>query len=192
LQNATITKQNMRINILESSGLAKPEELIMNKSFLNSVHFFDVLYNSPTCFSYKVLYKSISINRHTDTNEILKTERDEENVPAEMSQRGGSLYDVLRHIKGSLGSDALGEDGGLGDVEFQTSILLEDMLEFSQDLKQHAQLDLDITIIRVLNHPGLLCCLTTLDTLWWNFPRTRPHKWCIVKLIINISKGSPC
>ena len=27
LQNATITEQNMRVNILESSGLAKPEEL---------------------------------------------------------------------------------------------------------------------------------------------------------------------
>jgi len=38
---------------------------------------------------------------------------------------------LLRHIKGSLGSDALGEDGGLGDVELQASILLEDMLELS-------------------------------------------------------------
>jgi hypothetical protein len=37
LQNATITKQNMRIIILESSGLAKPEELIVDKTILNSV-----------------------------------------------------------------------------------------------------------------------------------------------------------
>ena len=37
LQNATITEQNMRVSILESSGLAKPEELIMNKAILNSV-----------------------------------------------------------------------------------------------------------------------------------------------------------
>jgi hypothetical protein len=35
------------------------------------------------------------------------------------------LYDVLRHIKGSLVGDALGEDGGLGDVKLQASILLE-------------------------------------------------------------------
>ena len=37
LQNATITKQNMRINILESSGLAKPEELIVDNAVLDSV-----------------------------------------------------------------------------------------------------------------------------------------------------------
>jgi hypothetical protein len=37
LQNATITEQNMRVSILESSGLAKPEELIINKTVLSSV-----------------------------------------------------------------------------------------------------------------------------------------------------------
>jgi hypothetical protein len=37
LLNATITEQNVRVSILESSGLAKPEELIMNEAVLNSV-----------------------------------------------------------------------------------------------------------------------------------------------------------
>jgi len=37
LQDTTITKQNMRIDVLESSGLAKPEELIVDKAVLNSV-----------------------------------------------------------------------------------------------------------------------------------------------------------
>ena len=37
LQYATITKQNMRLNMLESSGLSKSEELIMYKAILNSV-----------------------------------------------------------------------------------------------------------------------------------------------------------
>ena len=83
LQNATITEQNVANKILESGGLAKPEELIMDKAVLNSVQFFDVIYNSPTCFSYKVLYKSISTNRHTDTNETFRTERGED-----MSTRG--------------------------------------------------------------------------------------------------------
>ena len=59
----------MRINILESGGLAKPEELIMYKAVLNSVQFLDVINNRPTCFSYKVLYKNISTNRNTDTKE---------------------------------------------------------------------------------------------------------------------------
>ncbi len=34
--------------------------------------------------------------------------------------------------------DALGEDGILRDVEVKYSILLEDLLELSQDLKRHA------------------------------------------------------
>ena len=35
-QHVTFTEQNMRLGILESSGLAKPEDLIMNKTVLNS------------------------------------------------------------------------------------------------------------------------------------------------------------
>ena len=48
LQNATITEQNMGVNILESVGLAKPEELfyVLYKAVLNSVQFLDVIYNS--------------------------------------------------------------------------------------------------------------------------------------------------
>ena len=41
------------------------------------------------------------------------------------------MDDVLRRIKGSLLGDSLGEDGGLGDVKLQASILLADMLELS-------------------------------------------------------------
>jgi len=37
LQDTTITENNMRIDILESSGLAKPEELIVDKSILNNM-----------------------------------------------------------------------------------------------------------------------------------------------------------
>jgi hypothetical protein len=37
LQYATITEQNMRMNILESSGLAKPEELEVDNAILNDV-----------------------------------------------------------------------------------------------------------------------------------------------------------
>ena len=68
-------------------------------------------------FSYKVLCKSNGTNRHMDTKETFRTERGEKNVPAEVSQGGGCLYDVLRHIKGSLLGDALGEDGGLGNIK---------------------------------------------------------------------------
>ena len=37
LQNAKITEQNVAINILESGGLAKPEELMVDKAVLKIV-----------------------------------------------------------------------------------------------------------------------------------------------------------
>ena len=60
-----------------------------------------------------------------------------------MSQRGDGVDDVVRRIEGSLLGDALGEDGGLGDVKLQASIFL-------------SQLGLDVTIIRISNRPGLM------------------------------------
>jgi hypothetical protein len=57
-----------------------------------------------------------------------------------MSQRGGTLYDILLHITVSLVGDDLVEDEGLGDVDLQGIILLEDMFELNQDLKRHAHL----------------------------------------------------
>jgi hypothetical protein len=50
------------------------------------------------------------------------------------------LYDILLHITVSLVGDDLVEDEGLGDVDLQGSILLEDMFELNQDLKRHAHL----------------------------------------------------
>ena len=63
--------------------------------------------------------------------------------------------DVVRHIQHSLLSDALGEDGSLGDVEVKSSILLEDVLEVSQDLKRHAHLGFYVTIISISKRSGL-------------------------------------
>jgi hypothetical protein len=128
LQDTTIAKQNMRIKILESSGLSKPDELIMYKAVLYIIQFVDTIYNSLTCCSYKVPYKNISTDRYTDTNETFRTEGNKEKVVPEVSKRGRYLKDVLRHLKGSLGSDALGEDGGLRDVELQASVLKEHIL----------------------------------------------------------------
>eukprot|EP00001_Collodictyon_triciliatum_P046946 08409_1 len=75
------------------------------------------------------------------------------NIPTEVSQRGSSLEDVLRHVKGSLLGDALGEDGGLVDVKLQASIFLKDAL-LRQDLQRHAEFGLNVTIIRVRNRPS--------------------------------------
>jgi hypothetical protein len=61
LKNTTITDQNMRMIILESSVLTKPEELIMYETVLNIIHFFDVICSIPTCFSYKGLYKQCGV-----------------------------------------------------------------------------------------------------------------------------------
>ena len=79
----------MRAGILESGGLTESKQLIMYKAVLIRVQLLYVIYDSPTCFSYKFLYKSISTNRHTNTNETFRTERSEENVVTEVSQGGG-------------------------------------------------------------------------------------------------------
>jgi hypothetical protein len=155
LQDATITEQNVRIDILESSGLAKPEELMVDTAVLHSVLLLCVINDSTTCFSYKVPYKNISTNRHTDTNETLRTERNEGDICIKGRQGGAVADDAVRYIERSLLRDAIGEDGSLGDVEVKSSILLEDVLELSQDLQRHAQLGLDVTIIGIHNRPGL-------------------------------------
>ncbi len=37
LQDATISEQDMRIGVLESSSLAKPNQLVVDKAVLNSI-----------------------------------------------------------------------------------------------------------------------------------------------------------
>jgi len=56
----------MRVNILESGGLTKPSELIVDKAILNSVKFLHIIRNCPACFSYKCLYNSVSGDRHPE------------------------------------------------------------------------------------------------------------------------------
>jgi hypothetical protein len=64
---------------------------------------------------------------------------------------GAVVDDAVRYIEHSLLRDALGEDGGLGDVEVKSSILLEDVLELSHDLQGHSQIGLHITVLTPLN-----------------------------------------
>ena len=71
------------------------------------------------------------------------------------SQGGAVADDAVRYIERSLLRDALGEDGSLGDVEVKSSILLEDVLEASQDLKRHAHLGFYVTIISISRRSGL-------------------------------------
>ena len=46
----------------------------MNTAILHSVQFLNIIYSCLTRVSYRFLYKSISANRHTDTNETCRTE----------------------------------------------------------------------------------------------------------------------
>jgi hypothetical protein len=80
----------------------------MNKSVLN-IQIFDVIFNRPTCLGTKFCTRS-SVPIGTPTPTKPSDRGDEENVPTEVNQCGGSLYDVLCHIKDSLVSDGLGED----------------------------------------------------------------------------------
>ncbi len=67
-------------------------------------------------------------------NEAFRAEGIKENFIDEMRE-GGCLHDGPRHIKCSLGSDTFGKDGGLRDVELQTSIYLENSFKLNQALK---------------------------------------------------------
>ena len=71
-----------------------------------------------------------------------------------MRECGTGIDDVVRRIKRSLLGDTLGEDGGLGDVKFKSSILLQDVLELRQDLHRHTQPSFDVTIISISKRLG--------------------------------------
>ena len=73
----------------------------------------NIIYYRPTCFSYKVLYKRISTNRHTNTNETFRTEKSKGDIAAKLSQCRAGRNDAVRHIENSLLGGALGEDGCL-------------------------------------------------------------------------------
>ena len=51
---------------------------------------------------------------------------------------GVVVDEVLRHIKSSFLAEAVGEEGCFGHVEVKSSVLVESVLEISQDLKRHA------------------------------------------------------
>jgi len=101
LQNATVIKHNVRINVLQACGLPKPKQLKMDKSILNSV-WFSTSSMISTCFSYKITYKHIRANRHTNTNEALRAEAVKGQVSREVCQRRTGGDDALRYIKSDL------------------------------------------------------------------------------------------
>jgi hypothetical protein len=68
---------------------------------------------------------------------------------------GFDVDDGLHLIKQSVLGDTLEEGGGLGDVQLQTSIILEDTFELRENLKHHTQLVLDVSIIGIRNRPVL-------------------------------------
>jgi hypothetical protein len=47
--------------------------LALNKDILNNLWFLNVIYDIPTCFNYKITYKCIRVNRHTDTSETFRS-----------------------------------------------------------------------------------------------------------------------
>ncbi len=54
--------------------MGKANKLEVYKDILNSIQFLYVIYDIPTFFPYKTLYKSISANRHTNANETFRAE----------------------------------------------------------------------------------------------------------------------
>jgi hypothetical protein len=107
----------------------------MDKSIMNRVQFLYVIYDISTCFSYKITYKNIRANRHTNTNEDFRAEAGQGKIRREVCQRRADGDDAFHYIKRDLLCDTLREDGCLRDVEVQVSIFFEKGLKFHQDLK---------------------------------------------------------
>ena len=82
-------------------------------------------------FSYKVTYKIIRADRHTDTNETFRAEAGKSQICREKCQSGAGGDDTLRYIKRDLLRDSLSrEDDCLTNTELQSSFFLEDGLKF--------------------------------------------------------------
>jgi len=134
LQNATVITHNVRINVLQACGLPKPKQLKMDKSILNSV-WFSTSSMISTCFSYKITYKHIRANRHTNTNEAFRAEAGKSQICREVCQSRAGSNKAVRYIERDLLRDTLGKDGCLRDVELQAGIFFENGLKLRQDLK---------------------------------------------------------
>jgi hypothetical protein len=61
--------------------------------------------------------------------------------------------------KRSLLRVAVGQDGRLGDIKVKSSILLQDVLQVSQNLKRYTELSINVSIVSISKRPGqrVLC-----------------------------------
>ncbi len=108
------------------------------EAILNSIEFLNVIYDISTCFSYKITYKCIRADRHTDTNETFGAKGVKGNFRPEVRQCGAGSNDAVRYVERSLLRNAFHrEKGCLSDIELQASIFFENGLKLSQDLKGH-------------------------------------------------------
>jgi hypothetical protein len=104
------TKNKIRINILKPGGLAKSDNLKMDKTILNSIQFLYVIYDIPTCLNTKV------------------------------SQAWGCLHDGLRHVKSSLGLQKAMADNLLITLNINRKVaptFLKNSCTFGESLSNH-------------------------------------------------------
>ena len=148
---------------------------------LNITCEVDIL-ESGACFSYKITYKCIRVNRYTDTNKTFRAKGVKGNFHPEVRQCGDDNNDPVHYIEHSVLCNTMHrENDCLNDIEIQTSIFFENGLSSVKTWRATDSL--------TLMYPPSAYVITRVS---WNFAKTRPHKWCIVRLNINISKGSPC
>ncbi len=126
LQGASIYYSNM---VGSSGSLTEAQQLVVNEANLDSVKLLHIVGDAPACFGKTVLDESICAYGDADAEEALGAERCAGDVAAERSETGAGVDLLLRRIARSL---------LLGSVEVKTGILLDDVLEISQDLKRHA------------------------------------------------------
>ena len=154
LEGVLVVEEDVAIQILEASGLAEAQELVVNETILNGVELVDVVDDVFDLVLNKILYKSVSAKGNTESDISLSGESLVLNVGSEVCEGGVLSDDALGSGARGVSRNALDEDVGLGLIEFKTSILVKYMLKLGINLKTIAHLSINIAVVSVRKRAG--------------------------------------
>ena len=132
-------EEDMAVQILNVSGLAEAQELVVDETILNGVEFVDVVDDVFDLVLNKILYGSVSAKGDAESDISLSGESVILNVGSEVCEGGVLSDDALGSGARGISRNALDEDVGLGLIQVKTSILVEYMLKLGLNLKGNAR-----------------------------------------------------
>ena len=128
-EGVLVVEEDVAIQILEASGLAETQELVVHETILNGVEFVDVIDDVFDLVLDKILYESVSSKGDAESDISLSGESVILNVRSDVCEGGVLGDDALGSGARGISRNALDEDVGLGLIEVKTSILVKYMLK---------------------------------------------------------------